>query len=104
MMVIKEGITISGKSIHEHLEAINHHEAIEILYEWVKGDLPFNERLLLQIHGLILRGIDRANAGIYRKLEVRITGLALSLSPIWCESSWKITFCFFKKMRPSFIR
>ncbi len=74
MMVIKEGITISGKSIHEHLEAINHHEAIEILYEWVKGDLPFNERLLLQIHGLILRGIDRANAGIYRKLEVRITG------------------------------
>lgn len=74
MMVIKEGITISGKTIHEHLEAINHHEAIGMLYEWVKGYLSFNERLLLQIHGLILRGIDRANAGIYRKVEVRITG------------------------------
>ena len=74
MMVVKEGLTIGGKSLHEHLEAINHFEAILLLGDWVKGSTPFNESLLLQLHGLILRGIDRANAGRYRNVEVRITG------------------------------
>ena len=74
MMVVKEGLTIGGKSLHEHLEAINHFEAITLLGDWVKGSTPFNEYLLLQLHGLILRGIDRANAGRYRNVEVRITG------------------------------
>lgn len=74
MMVVKEGLTIGGKSLHEHLEAINHFEAITLLGDWAKGNTPFNESMLLQLHGLILRGIDRANAGRYRNVEVRITG------------------------------
>lgn len=98
MMVIKEGITISGKTVHEHLEAINHHEAIEMLYEWVKGYLPFNERLLLQIHGLILRGIDRANAGVYRKVEVRITGSEhLPPQPFMVPKLMEDYFLFYQK-------
>ncbi|MBK7789040.1 MAG: Fic family protein [Saprospiraceae bacterium] len=98
MMVIKEGITISGKTVHEHLEAINHHEAIEMLYEWVKGYLPFNERLLLQIHGLILRGIDRANAGIYRKVDVRITGSEhLPPQPYMVPKLMEDYFLFYQK-------
>lgn len=74
MMVVKEGITISGKSVNEHLEAINHSEAIELLFDFVKNKVSFNESLLLQFHGLILRGINRVHAGRYRSVNVRITG------------------------------
>ena len=74
MLVIKEGITISGKSVNEHLEAINHSEAISLIYELAEGIVLLDQRILLQLHGLILRGIDRSNAGVYRRLNVRILG------------------------------
>ncbi|MFN8330799.1 MAG: Fic family protein [Saprospiraceae bacterium] len=74
MLVINEGITISGKSIREHLEAINHSEAIELLFDFVHRHQRFDERTLLQLHGMILRGIDRQNAGSYRRNNVRILG------------------------------
>lgn len=74
MMVIKEGITISGKSVNEHLEAINHSEAISLMYELVDGRAPYDRRVLMDMHALVLRGIDRHNAGRYRKVNVRILG------------------------------
>jgi len=74
MLVIKEGITISGKSVNEHLEAINHSEAIELMYDFVGQKVALTEYLMLQFHGLVLRGIDRSNAGKYRNVNVRILG------------------------------
>lgn len=74
MMVVKEGITISGKSVNEHLEAINHNEAIELLYDFVNRKIAFSEYVMLQFHALILRGINRSNAGRYRNVNVRILG------------------------------
>ncbi|AGA80053.1 Fic family protein [Echinicola vietnamensis] len=73
-LVINEGITIGGKSMREHLEAINHAEAVAYLEELVgkKGDI-YN-RTLLELHYLILKGIDRENAGRYRSVPVRIAG------------------------------
>jgi Fic family protein len=74
MMIVKEGITISGKSINEHLEAINHSEAIELLFDFVQNKVHFSESLVLQFHALILRGINRSLAGKYRNVNVRILG------------------------------
>ncbi|MBK8701040.1 MAG: Fic family protein [Saprospiraceae bacterium] len=76
MLVIKEGITISGKSVNEHLEAINHQEAITLLAELVQKKIAYTPYVLSQLHGLILRGIDRKNAGVCRSVEVSITGSA----------------------------
>lgn len=73
-LVLNQGITISGKSVTEHLEAINHAEAVDLIYELIQQKEDFNARVLLNIHGLILRGIDRKNAGIYRNMNVRISG------------------------------
>ena len=73
-MVIQEGITISGKSMREHLEAINHQEAILFVEDIVSRKIGFSEYVLKQIHALVLHGIDRENAGIYRKMPVLITG------------------------------
>ncbi len=73
-LVINEGLTISGKSMREHLEAINHNEAIEYIKYLIEKKSNLNERELLTIHNLILRGIDSANAGVYRKVQVMIQG------------------------------
>ncbi len=73
-LVINQGLTISGKSMTEHLEAINHSEATTLLYELVRDRVSLSERLLLELHNLILRGIDRQHAGRYRLSNVRISG------------------------------
>ncbi|MWB94240.1 helix-turn-helix domain-containing protein [Flavobacterium sp. GA093] len=73
-MVINEGLTISGKSMREHLEAINHHEAIGFIKDLMQKNNSLNERDLLSIHNLILRGIIPEDAGRYRKVQVMIKG------------------------------
>jgi len=72
--VVLEGITIGGKSMREHLEAINHKEAIEFLEELVKEDNDLSEFDIKSIHNLVLKGIDNANAGKYRAENVIISG------------------------------
>ncbi|MBT8220723.1 MAG: Fic family protein [Bacteroidia bacterium] len=74
MFVVVEGMTISGKSLREHLEAINHAEAIAFIMDLLKDKIDLSARTLSELHGLILRGIDRENAGKYRKVPVRIGG------------------------------
>lgn len=73
-MVINEGLTISGKSMREHLEAINHQEAIGFIKDLMHRNVSLNERDLLSIHNLILRGIIPEDAGRYRKVQVMIKG------------------------------
>lgn len=73
-LVIEKGLTISGKSVREHFETVNHAEAIDMLFELVENKTLINEYLVKQIHGLILRGIDKENAGKYRDVNVRISG------------------------------
>jgi Fic family protein/DNA-binding XRE family transcriptional regulator len=73
-LVINEGLTVSGKSMREHLEAINHKEAIGYIKQLMERGFPFNERELLSIHNLILRGIIPEDAGSYRRVQVMITG------------------------------
>lgn len=73
-MVVEKGITIGGKSLNEHLEAINHSEAFDFILELVQGKSEISEYNLMQIHAIILKSIDKENAGRYRHLNVRIGG------------------------------
>lgn len=72
--VVLEGITIGGKSIKEHLEAINHERAIIYLEDLVKDNKPITEWNIKSIHQLILKGIDDENAGRYRRENATIKG------------------------------
>lgn len=72
--VVLEGITVGGKSIKEHLEAINHEKAILYLNDLVKENNPITEWNIKSIHGLVLKDIDNENAGKYRKENVTIKG------------------------------
>ncbi len=73
-LVINEGLTISGKSMREHLEAINHQEAIAYIKQLMEKNNSLNEREVLAIHNLILRGIMPEDAGRYRRVQVMIKG------------------------------
>lgn len=73
-LVINEGLTIAGKSMREHLEAINHQEAIAYIKQLMEKNNILKEREVLSIHNLILRGIQPEDAGRYRKVQVIIKG------------------------------
>lgn len=74
-LVIEKGITVEGKSLREHLEAINHKKALEEIRDLAKKGRQFlEERDILNIHSLILKGINDAWTGRYRQVSVRISG------------------------------
>ena len=73
-LVVNEGVTISGKSMREHLEAINHAEAIDYIKDFAKSGIEISERTIKEIHALVLHGINRENAGRYRSVPVMISG------------------------------
>ncbi|WP_010246679.1 Fic family protein [Acetivibrio cellulolyticus] len=72
--VVLEGITIGGKSMVEHLETINHREAILFVEDLVSNKEALSEWNIKNIHALILKKIDDQNAGKYRTENVVISG------------------------------
>jgi len=72
-LVLEKGMTIGGRSVREHLEAINHREAIIFLEKLANRDRPITEPDILALHSLILNKIDPQNAGFYRHEQVYIT-------------------------------
>ncbi len=72
--VVLEGITIGGKTMREHLEVINHKEAILFLEETAPKKEPLSEWYIRNLHRLILKSIDDENAGVYRSENVIISG------------------------------
>lgn len=79
-LVVEEGITVRGKTLKEHLEAINHAEALGFIKELVgKKRKDLTKRELLNIHALILKKIDDSNAGRFRNVAVRIRGVNIIL-------------------------
>ena len=72
--VVLEGITVGGKSLKEHLEVINHEQAILLLDDLIKDKEPISEWNIKNIHQLVLKEIDDSNAGRYRTENVTIKG------------------------------
>lgn len=78
-MVVEKGITVEGKTVKEHLEAINHALAFDFIKSLVSKTHVVTEREILDIHRLILTKIDDHNAGKYRTVPVRIAGSTVIL-------------------------
>lgn len=71
-VIIEDGITIGGKSLREHFEAIGHAKAYDHIYSLL--DSPIVEEDILFLHKLFFQQIDPENAGKYRPRNVIITG------------------------------
>jgi Fic family protein len=70
-LVIREGITVRGKSLSEHLEAKNHPKAIAFIESMV--NMPIAEKNILELHNILFSGYCE-NAGNYRNSQVYIEG------------------------------
>ena len=73
-LVIEEDITSGSKPLNDYLEAKNHADAYNFMLDSIKENIPADEKLILQIHKMILKAIDDMNAGFYRSVKVRISG------------------------------
>lgn len=75
-LVINEGLTIKGKPLKDHLEAKNHQEALDYLYELVEKDKhnTFSENLIRSLNQIVQQNIDKEWAGRYRNSGVIIGG------------------------------
>lgn len=71
--LVLRGLTIDGKPLKDHMEAVGHKEAFDFVSELVKDNVPISEGIIKQIHYLVLAD-KREDRGVYRRVPVRIMG------------------------------
>ena len=64
-LVIEKGITIGGKPLKDHLEAIDHHDALRYVRDLARHTTPLAERDLRALQGLVVRRSNPEIAGCY---------------------------------------
>jgi len=72
-IVIEDGLTINGKPLKDHFEALGHGEAYDLMYNLYKHQ-EIAEADIKKLHKLFYYRIDTKNAGKYRKVKVFISG------------------------------
>ena len=72
-LILNDGLTIGGKKMNEHLEVINHKDAldfIESISHLKSSEIQLRD--ILDIHYLILKAISTSDAGKYRLKQVSV--------------------------------
>jgi Fic family protein len=72
--VIEHGITVGGKSLRDHLEAVDHYEALLWMRELASKTTPVDERVVCELHRRIVARSQPEIAGIYSHNPRRIAG------------------------------
>ncbi len=80
-LVLKEGITIGGKTLREHLDITNQEEAIGWVEGFLKKKKEVKEADILTLHRITLKGISNRWAGKYKTSQNRIVGSRLKPTP-----------------------
>lgn len=71
--MVLRGLTIDQKPLKDHMEAVGHKEAFDFVRELVQSNVPMSERVIQQVHYLVLAD-KRDDRGVYRRVPVRIMG------------------------------
>lgn len=72
--VIEHGVTIGGKPLKDHLEAQDHHIALKYMYEIGKGQELLSERIIKELHSLVVKRSQSDIAGRYSPLPRVVSG------------------------------
>ena len=70
--VLEDGLSVGGKMLREIYEVVNHKKAFEYVKKCVSEGKVLDENIIKDIHALLMENI--LVGGIYRSVEVRITG------------------------------
>ena len=72
-VVLEDGLTIGGRSLRDHLEAVGHAAAFDYVCSLQRGT-GFSEQDILTLHRLFFCKIQEEQAGVYRKSRIFVTG------------------------------
>ena len=70
--VLEDGISVGGKTLREIYEVVNHDKAFGFIKKCIAEGKTLDEKIVKDIHALLMDNI--ITGGIYRNVEVRITG------------------------------
>ena len=74
-VLLEDGLTVGGKPIRDCYEATGHANAYDFMLKAARSNpFVFSEDMILTLHKLFYQGIDAENAGVYRNVQVIITG------------------------------
>jgi Fic family protein len=79
-LILQQGVTVGGKRIRDHLEAIGHKDAFYFMTELADTHSALTERVVKELHSLVLMN-DAKNKGTYRTVNVVIFGAAHTPPP-----------------------
>lgn len=73
-IVLEKGITVRGKPLKDHLEALDHKEALDYVRVLARRDEPLREADIRELHRLVLYRSDPEQAGRYATVQRFIQG------------------------------
>lgn len=72
--VIEHGITVGGKPLRDHLEAVDHYEAVLWMRGIAAGGAPVTEAVVVELHRRVVARSQPGIAGIYSPHPRRVAG------------------------------
>ena len=72
--VIEHGITVGGKTLKDHLEAVDHYEAVLWMRDLAAQAVPVGEAVVRELHRRIVARSEPGIAGVYSPHPRRIAG------------------------------
>lgn len=76
--LVLEGLTVAGKPLKDHLEAVGHRDAFLYLLKELEEGATLTEQFIKNIHSCVLLN-DPMERGSYRTMDVRIAGAEAKL-------------------------
>ena len=80
-VVIEDGLTIEGKPLRDHYEAVGHAKAYDYVYQITEKE-GLTEEDILNLHRLFYQQIDAEKAGHYRNVKVYISGSRYAVAAV----------------------
>lgn len=76
-VILEKGITVGGKPLKDHLEAVDHADALAFVRRLAQRDEPLREGDVREIHRLVLARSDAVEAGSYSRHQRAVPGSAV---------------------------
>jgi len=74
-ILLEDGLTAGGKPLRDSYEALGHASAYDFMLKTARSvPFTFSEDIVLTLHKLLSQKIDEKTAGVYRDVQVLITG------------------------------
>jgi Fic family protein len=80
-MVLETGITVAGKPLAHHLEAVGHAEALDTMLKQVTTSKLPTQAAIVEWHRVLMQGLLKVDAGVYRTIPVILTGSTFEPPP-----------------------